>query len=96
MGKLVYLVSFLLIYLIRGYQIIISPFIPACCRYNPTCSSYAIEALTTLGLWRGLSLSLNRLLKCHPWGGHGYDPLPSVLKPKFQNISLEKTATKND
>jgi uncharacterized protein len=66
----------LLILLVRFYQVGISPLTPASCRYTPTCSAYAVEALERHGAMRGSWLSLRRLLRCHPWGGHGYDPVP--------------------
>lgn len=66
----------LLILPIRFYQRFISPLTPPACRYTPTCSQYAIEALRKHGAWRGLWLAIRRLLRCHPWGGHGYDPVP--------------------
>lgn len=62
--------------LVRAYQLLISPLTPASCRHVPTCSQYTVEALRIWGPWRGLILSLKRLLKCHPWGSHGYDPVP--------------------
>jgi len=62
--------------LIKGYQIFISPLTPATCRYHPTCSHYAIEALKVHGLFKGGWLALKRILSCHPWGGKGYDPVP--------------------
>jgi len=61
---------------IRLYQWCISPLLPAACRYQPTCSAYAIEAIEQHGLMRGLRLTMWRLLRCHPWGGSGYDPVP--------------------
>jgi putative membrane protein insertion efficiency factor len=61
---------------IRLYQWFISPLLPAACRYQPTCSTYAIEAIQRHGLIRGVWLTLKRLLRCHPWGGSGYDPVP--------------------
>ena len=61
---------------IRLYQWCISPLLPAACRYQPTCSAYAIEAIEHHGLIRGGWLTLRRLLRCHPWGGSGYDPVP--------------------
>ena len=64
------------ILLIRIYQYLISPLFPASCRYTPTCSHYAVEALKKHGLWRGGRLALKRILSCHPWGGSGYDPVP--------------------
>ena len=65
-----------LVTLIRFYQKGISPYLPSACRYTPSCSAYAIEALEVHGAMRGSWLSARRLLRCHPWGGHGYDPVP--------------------
>ncbi len=62
--------------LIRAYQISVSPWLPPCCRFVPTCSHYAAEALTRHGLGRGLVLALKRLARCHPLGGGGWDPVP--------------------
>jgi putative membrane protein insertion efficiency factor len=62
--------------LIRGYQVGISPMLPAACRYTPTCSAYAAEAIRRYGAGRGGWLAAKRLMRCHPWGGHGYDPVP--------------------
>jgi putative membrane protein insertion efficiency factor len=62
--------------LIRFYQYVISPVIGPKCRYTPTCSAYAHEAITKHGPWKGLWLAIKRISKCHPWGGHGYDPVP--------------------
>lgn len=61
---------------IRVYQQVISPWLPPSCRYIPTCSQYAIEALQKYGPIRGLWLAIKRILRCNPWGGHGYDPVP--------------------
>lgn len=69
------LLKFLLV-LIRIYQVGISPYTPSSCRYTPTCSSYASEALQKHGVRKGGLLSIKRILSCHPWGGHGYDPVP--------------------
>ena len=66
----------LLIAPIRFYQCAISPLLPAACRFTPTCSQYAIEAICRHGALRGGWLALRRLLRCHPWGGSGYDPVP--------------------
>lgn len=62
--------------LIKLYQWIISPVIGPKCRFTPTCSQYAIEALKKHGVFKGLWLTIRRLSRCHPWGGHGYDPVP--------------------
>lgn len=69
-------VVFIPIVLVKIYQFAISPFFPNSCRYTPTCSHYAIEALRKHGLFKGLWLTFRRISKCHPWGGHGYDPVP--------------------
>ena len=62
--------------LIRLYQITLSPYMGRQCRYTPTCSNYALEALRKHGLLRGSWLALKRILRCAPWGGSGYDPVP--------------------
>lgn len=62
--------------LIRGYQLVISPYLPRSCRYHPTCSQYAIVAVTKYGIISGLYLAVKRILRCHPFGGSGYDPVP--------------------
>ena len=66
----------LLIGLVRVYQRGVSPLLGPSCRYLPTCSAYAIEALDSYGAIRGGWLAVKRLLRCHPWGGSGYDPVP--------------------
>ncbi len=66
----------LLVLPIRFYQICISPLTPPACRFTPTCSQYAVEALKKHGPLKGLYLALRRILRCHPWGGSGYDPVP--------------------
>lgn len=76
-GKLVgRLVGRLLIGLIRAYQLLLSPFLPASCRYYPSCSAYGAEAIARHGALAGLWLTLRRILRCHPWGGMGLDPVP--------------------
>lgn len=62
--------------LIRSYQLFISPALPSSCRFYPSCSAYAYEAVEKWGLRRGAWLALRRLLRCHPLGKHGYDPVP--------------------
>tara|TARA_B100001173_G_scaffold267684_1_gene243730 strand:- start:270 stop:512 length:243 start_codon:yes stop_codon:yes gene_type:complete len=76
------IVTFPLIFLIRGYQIIISPMIGSNCRFMPTCSEYAMESLRTHGLIKGIFLTIKRVGKCHPWGSHGYDPIPRKMGKK--------------
>ena len=69
-------IVFILLIPIRFYQRCISPLTPPRCRYTPTCSQYAVEALQKHGPLKGLWLAIRRLLRCHPWGGSGYDPVP--------------------
>ena len=64
------------IWLISIYQRLISPLVGPCCRFHPTCSEYAKEALERHGLMLGMWLTIKRLSKCHPWGGSGFDPVP--------------------
>ncbi|MDX1741123.1 MAG: membrane protein insertion efficiency factor YidD, partial [Rhodothermales bacterium] len=59
---------------IRAYQRIVSPHMPSSCRFMPTCSEYSVQALKQYGLVKGLIMTVNRIARCHPWGGHGYDP----------------------
>ena len=66
----------MLVLLVRGYQVAISPLLPPACRYYPTCSHYAVEALERHGAWRGGWLALRRILRCHPFRPGGYDPVP--------------------
>ena len=66
----------ILIHMIKGYQLIISPWLPAACRYYPTCSSYCIEAIEKYGIAKGLWLGTKRILRCHPFHEGGYDPVP--------------------
>lgn len=65
-----------LIFPIRCYQIFISPLTPASCRYTPTCSEYAVQAIKKYGVFKGSYLAIKRILRCNPWGGSGYDPIP--------------------
>ena len=67
-----------LIALVRLYQFTLSPLVGGFCRFQPTCSNYSIEALRRHGAAKGAWFTLRRLLRCHPWGGHGYDPVPGI------------------
>ena len=71
-------VQFIAIVLIRIYQGCLSPFFPQKCRHEPSCSYYAIECIKGHGVLKGAFLLIKRLLKCHPWGTKGYDPVPPV------------------
>lgn len=66
----------LFIWLIRAYRYLISPALGCNCRFHPSCSAYALEAVERHGAGRGLGLALWRVLRCHPWGAGGYDPVP--------------------
>jgi len=76
MKKLLIVIAFPFIVLVKLYQIFISPLFPSSCRYTPTCSNYTIEALKKHGLIKGGWLSIKRILSCNPWGGSGHDPVP--------------------
>lgn len=76
MKLLLRILSYPLILLIRFYQYVISPAIGPKCRFTPTCSQYAVEALKKHGLIKGLGLAMKRVARCHPGGGSGYDPVP--------------------
>ncbi|HNR86434.1 MAG TPA: membrane protein insertion efficiency factor YidD [Taishania sp.] len=69
--------SFPLIVLVRFYQMVISPLTPQSCRYTPTCSAYMLEAINIWGPIKGTWLGIKRISSCHPWGGHGHDPVPT-------------------
>ncbi|AWI27001.1 membrane protein insertion efficiency factor YidD [Flavobacterium pallidum] len=64
------------VFLVRVYQTVLSPILPSACRFQPTCSSYMIEALQVHGVFKGLYLGTKRIISCNPWGPSGYDPVP--------------------
>jgi putative membrane protein insertion efficiency factor len=70
----------------RAYKLVLSPFIGRQCRFMPTCSDYAAEALITHGPWRGGALAVRRLCRCNPFGGSGYDPVPPVKDRKAPRV----------
>ena len=71
------IMSFIFIKMIKMYQIILSPLLGSNCRYQPTCSNYAIESIEQWGVIQGSVLSFKRIMKCHPWGSSGYDAVPT-------------------
>lgn len=80
------LIRRLLLLLIRVYQIVLSPLLGPSCRFQPTCSAYAMECVERFGALRGSWLALRRLLRCHPLGGHGYDPPPQLLTGEDEGV----------
>jgi hypothetical protein len=70
------IIGYLLRGVIRGYQLLLSPVLGNNCRFEPSCSRYAIEAIGRHGPWRGSALAAGRILRCHPWHSGGYDPVP--------------------
>jgi putative membrane protein insertion efficiency factor len=76
MNQLTKILAWPFIFLIRIYQWTLSPLVGRQCRFTPTCSRYGVEALKKYGLFKGSYLTARRLMRCHPWGGHGYDPVP--------------------
>src|ERR1044071_6285325 len=81
----------LLLALIRGYQLVLSPFLGGACRFVPSCSAYAHEAIERHGAWRGSWLAVRRLSRCHPRGSSAFDPLPAV--PSRSAHAAEATFT---
>ncbi|RYY30728.1 MAG: membrane protein insertion efficiency factor YidD [Chitinophagaceae bacterium] len=76
MKQFLQILSYPFIALIKIYQWVISPLLGPQCRYTPTCSNYALQAFQKYGLFKGFWLSVKRISRCHPWGGHGEDPVP--------------------
>lgn len=72
-----HLASLVLQGMIRAYQLVISPVLPSHCRYAPSCSAYALEAVRLHGPLHGAAMAIGRILRCHPWGGDGFDPVPA-------------------
>ena len=74
------IIKFPFLLLIKIYQNIISPILPHTCRFQPTCSQYMLEAIKIHGVFKGIYLGTKRILRCHPWGGSGFDPVPPKAK----------------
>lgn len=79
---------------VRAYQVALSPLMGGCCRFEPSCSNYMLEALDVHGAAKGTLLGLWRLLRCHPFGKHGYDPVPP--KGRWKNDFKEEFKTEED
>jgi uncharacterized protein len=80
--------------LIRGYRYFLSPLLPPSCRFTPSCSCYAIEAIETHGTWRGLLLALGRIVRCQPFCQGGYDPVPPVSGRGYQGACGQRRGKK--
>ncbi|MFO7790930.1 MAG: membrane protein insertion efficiency factor YidD [Bacteroidota bacterium] len=80
MKYLLRFITALLVYMVKFYKYAISPYTPNSCRHIPSCSNYTVEALQKHGPVAGTWLGIKRLAKCHPWGTHGFDPVPERLK----------------
>lgn len=78
----------LLITLVRGYRLLLSPWLGSSCRFEPTCSRYALEALERHGAAQGSYLTLRRLARCHPWCAGGCDPVPAAVPRLFDRLRL--------
>lgn len=70
------IVLYPILLIIKIYQTVLSPILPSTCRYSPTCSEYTKQSLSKFGLLKGGLISIKRIIKCNPWGGNGYDPIP--------------------
>lgn len=76
---------------IHAYRLFVSPLLGPACRFAPSCSAYALEAIATHGALRGSRLALRRLARCHPWGGDGYDPVPPLAAADLDRIIVMPT-----
>ena len=80
-----------LITLVKGYRLLLSPWLGSACRFEPTCSAYSLEALERHGAARGSYLTLHRLARCHPWCAGGQDPVPDNVAPLFSRLLGQAT-----
>lgn len=68
--------KYLFVWAVQAYRLLVSPFLSPSCRFQPTCSQYALDALDKYGVVKACWLTAKRIIRCHPWGGNGYDPVP--------------------
>lgn len=85
-------IEWVLCAMVRAYQLLVSPLLPPSCRFFPSCSEYAAEAIGRHGAVRGIALAVRRLARCQPWGGSGYDPVP---EPWELDACLRKQPSKS-
>jgi hypothetical protein len=85
--------KYVLIWLLKGYRFAISPLYGQVCRYHPTCSAYALEAVQTHGAIRGTWLAMRRVARCHPWAAGGLDPVPPAKNRRSSTLSSVSTPT---
>jgi uncharacterized protein len=78
MDRIIRTARLLMIWPIKLYQYLLSPYIGSCCRFYPTCSNYALEAVNRYGVIKGAYLAIKRMMRCHPWSAGGYDPVSST------------------
>jgi putative membrane protein insertion efficiency factor len=83
------LLAWPLLLLVAAYRYLVSPWLGSNCRFQPTCSSYAMQALRRHGAFRGTALTVRRIARCHPWGGSGYDPVPEARQPQQRQPSVD-------
>lgn len=76
--------------IVRLYQVILSPILGPRCRFQPTCSSYALDAIKLHGGLKGGWLAIKRIIRCHPWGGHGFDPVPGMKTKSDEREDLKR------
>jgi putative membrane protein insertion efficiency factor len=79
---------------VRSYQLLVSPLLPPACRFVPSCSEYAAEAIARHGALRGVGLALHRLARCHPWGGGGFDPVPEAGGPEAGGVDRLRSGSR--
>ena len=84
--------QWIFIAIVRLYQLVLSPILGPRCRFQPTCSSYAIDAIKLHGGLKGGWLAIKRITRCHPWGGHGFDPVPGM---KMTGVEHKETEDNN-
>ena len=83
MKQLSQTLKFIVLFPVRLYQALVSPFFPGSCRHEPTCSAYMVDAVKEWGAFKGMWLGLKRLSKCHPWGTFGSDPVPKKCDENY-------------